>query len=194
MKLADLLQVIFKNGPIDNNKNDIVDYIISGDVLKRYKDELMKCDEFKEVLDIQFLSFPLIEKNNRKSQVKSYIVKEGMKLQGNVILYSITLTPEIFKPNFEIVKDGASISPTIYNTVTFTPYKIISLTWTPELAQDISVTTFGETELKKQLHDTLDKILDNPDEYIIKGQRSIIIRGLFDSSGDPNSPNEHVKL
>lgn len=193
MKLAELLQILFKNGPIDNFNNDIGDYLISGDMLKNYKDELMKCDEFSEVLDIQFVTLPSIETNNTSTHVKSYIVKEGMKLQGNVILYSISLTPEMYSPNFEIVKNGASISPSIYSPITFTPYKIISLTWTPELAQDISV-TFGENELRKRLHDTLDDILDNPDEYRIKGQRSIMIRGLFDSSRDPNSPNATVKL
>jgi hypothetical protein len=38
----------------------------------------------------------------------------------------------------------------------------------------------GETIIRKQLHETLDKILDNPENYQVKGEKGLLVRGFFE--------------
>jgi hypothetical protein len=38
-----------------------------------------------------------------------------------------------------------------------------------------------EELLRKELHDLLDKVLDSPNEYKIKGTRGVMIRGVFEN-------------
>jgi hypothetical protein len=33
---------------------------------------------------------------------------------------------------------------------------------------------------RKQLHETLDKILDNPELYQVKGEKGVMVRGIFE--------------
>ena len=112
---------------------------------------------------------------------QTFKYEEGMKFKGKCYLYSITLTPEMYDPikAFEPVKNGASISPAIYNPNTFEPTKHILLTWSPEMAQDLSVTK-DETTLRNDIHKLLDDVLDNPEEYRMKGTRHVLIRGIFE--------------
>jgi hypothetical protein len=37
-----------------------------------------------------------------------------------------------------------------------------------------------EKDLRKDLHDLLDRILDNPENYQIKGDKGLIVRGFFE--------------
>jgi hypothetical protein len=37
-----------------------------------------------------------------------------------------------------------------------------------------------EQQLRKQLHETLDKILDNPENYQVKGEKGVMVRGIFE--------------
>jgi len=112
---------------------------------------------------------------------QTYKYKEGMKFKGKGYLYSISLTPELYDPSkmLEPVKNGAGISPAIYNPITFEPTKHILLTWSPEMAQDLSITK-DETTLRNDIHKLLDDVLDNPEEYRMKGTRHIMIRGVFE--------------
>jgi hypothetical protein len=47
------------------------------------------------------------------------------------------------------------------------------------MAQDLSVTK-DETTLRNDIHKLLDDVLDNPEEYRMKGTRHIMIRGVFE--------------
>ena len=76
------------------------------------------------------------------------------------------------------VKDGACITPTVYNPETIKPIKKIVLEYSPERAQDGLVD--GEYELKMEMKDLLDKVLDNPYDYQVKGERGVIVRGVFE--------------
>jgi hypothetical protein len=195
MKLSELMTILFRNGPI-TTINNLPDFAIYGEYLERYKDDLLKCEEFSEVLDITFVKTPRIEGNVEPTEVKTYLVKDGMKLRGNVVLYSIFLTPEIYDPSecYKSVKDGASLSGLIYDEENFTPYKKITLNFSPESDPYLSLVD-GMTQLREQLHETLDKVLDNPNEYQVKGYRGIMIRGLFDSKEIlADSPNSKVIL
>ena len=116
---------------------------------------------------------------------QTYKYSEGIKYKGKCYLYSISLTPELYDPSkmLEPVKNGAAISPVIYNPMTFEPTKHILLTWSPEMAQDLSVTK-DETTLRNDIHKLLDDVLDNPEEYRIKGTRHIMMRGVFEVTNE----------
>ena len=48
MKLKELLDKFFENGPLPTTENGRVDYEISYNLLSLIKDKLLECDEFKE--------------------------------------------------------------------------------------------------------------------------------------------------
>jgi hypothetical protein len=83
---------------------------------------------------------------------------------------------------FEPVKNGASISRTVYDPMTFEPRKHILLTWSPEMAQDLRGSN-DEKTLRNDIHKLLDDVLDNPEEYRTKGTRHVLIRGVFEVVG-----------
>jgi hypothetical protein len=82
------------------------------------------------------------------------------------------------------VLDGACITPTMYDPTTFEPKKKIVLEFSPEALQDDVNST--EEVKRKQLHETLDKILDNPENYQIKGERGLLVRGYFEEIHSPS--------
>jgi hypothetical protein len=82
------------------------------------------------------------------------------------------------------VKDGACITPTFYNPETFEPTKKIVLTYSPERPAN----EMGSEELiRQELHDLLDKVFDNPEEYAVKGERGVLVRGVFEVANTPES-------
>ena len=91
----------------------------------------------------------------------------------------------MFDPNkiHTPVLDGACITPTLYDPMTFEPKKKIVLEFSPEALQDDVNST--EEVKRKQLHETLDKILDNPELYHVKGEKGVEIRGLFEEVVTP---------
>jgi hypothetical protein len=86
----------------------------------------------------------------------------------------------MYDPNLLLkpVKNGAAIGPTIYDPMDFTPRKHILLTWNPEMAQDISGIN-KELTFKNDIHKLLDDVLENPEEYRVKGAIGIMVRGVF---------------
>jgi len=52
------------------------------------------------------------------------------------------------------------------------------LEFSPEALQDDINST--EEVKRKQLHETLDKILDNPENYQVKGEKGLLVRGYFE--------------
>lgn len=160
--------------------------ILNSKVLEEVKDELLKFDAFSECDDLEIVHFPIFKVcDDKVLTAQTYKYKEGMKFKGKGYLYSISLTPELYDPSkmLEPVKNGAAISPAIYNPITFEPTKHILLTWSPEMAQDLSVTK-DETTLRNDIHKLLDDVLDNPEEYRIKGTRHIMMRGVFEVTNE----------
>jgi hypothetical protein len=94
----------------------------------------------------------------------------------------------MFDPNkiHTSVLDGACITPTLYDPQTFQPKKKVVLEFSPEMDQE-QILNGGETILRKQLHETLDKILDNPENYQVKGEKGVMVRGLFEEVVTPTS-------
>ncbi len=171
MKLKELLDKIFENGPLPTTENGRVDYEISYNLLSLIKDKLLECDEFKETNSLTIMETPI------QNNVSSHTAKltDGNIFKGNVQIYSISLTPVIYEPEnwMNPVKDGCTITPTMYNPETFEPYKKIILNVDVENMVD----NFEKGRVK--LHEILDKMLDNPMGYSSKGTRGILIRGIF---------------
>ncbi len=196
MKLKELLDEIFKDGPKPiNDGSFITDYCLYGSKnLEPYKQKLLECDEFKGLSDIVFVDLPTFELNGKTVIVPTYKVGDETKFKGVGYILSVSLTPKIYDPNklHTPVKDGAVITPTTYNSQTLEPSKKIVLEFSPEMAQDNVINKIlgkveGSTEdpdsiLRKHLHDLLDKVLDNPKEYVPEGHRGVMIRGVFDES------------
>ncbi len=93
-------------------------------------------------------------------------------------VYTIMFTPkmydqmEIYKP----VKDGCVFGPIVYNPETFEPTQSITLTWSPEFAQDFPTNNNEEEMMKQSLRERLEKVLDNPEEYRPVGYTGCLIR------------------
>jgi hypothetical protein len=181
MELVEFVTKVY-NEKKENELDEMLinDLSLNSKVLEGIKDELLKLDVFSECDDLEIVHYPTFKLENGKSfTVSSFKYEEGMKVKGKCYLYAIYLTPEMYDPSkiLNPVKDGASISPVVYNPETFEPLKKIVLTFSPE----------GQTtdEIRKQeLRDLLDKVLENPKEYESKGTRGVLIRGVFEVVND----------
>jgi hypothetical protein len=193
MKLEEFVTKLYDERAVLNQKNaeSTIDYlkgidpILNSKVLEEVKDELLKLDVFSECDDLEIVHIPtFVLEDGKTGFTQNFKYKEGMKIKGKCYLYSISLTPEMYDPikAFEPVKNGASISPTVYDTMTFEPRKHILLTWSPEMAQDLKGTN-DEKTLRNDIHKLLDDVLDNPEEYRTKGTRHVLIRGVFEVVG-----------
>ena len=166
--------------------SEISDGNIKSKGLERIKDILLyHTEEFNDVKELIIIDTPSMKDvdENIYDSV-TILVKEDTKLTGRVYLYEIYLTPPMWdiKSFTTPVKNGASISPVIYDEIDFSPNRRIMLSWSPEMAQDLTTMTNNhilEDGLRILLHETLDDILDNPKDYMYDGTRSVIIRGIF---------------
>ncbi len=158
--------------------------------LEPLKEELLKCEEFMFCDDIIFMDLlaQIIEDTTYTSQ--TFKLYDDTKFKGKVYLYNLSLTPEVYDPNLLLnpVKNGAAIGPTIYDPIEFTPRKHILLTWNPEMAQDISGIN-KELTFKNDIHKLLDDVLENPEEYKVKGEKKILLRGVCETVGRGESPS-----
>ena len=185
MKLEEFVTKIYNERP-ELDMTLSFDPILNSKVLEEVKDELLKFDVFSECDDLEIIHFPAFKLEGDKSvMTETFKYEEGMKFKGKCYLYSITLTPEMYNPikAFEPVKNGASMSPTVYDPKTFEPRKHILLTWSPEMAQDL-IGTNDEKTLRNDIHKLLDDVLDNHEEYMTKGTRYVLIRCVFEVVND----------
>jgi len=166
--------------------SEISDGNIKSKGLERIKDILLyHTEEFNDVKELIIIDTPSmkdVDENIYDSVTIS--VKEDTKLTGKVYLYEIYLSPLTWdvKSFTTPVKNGASISPVIYDEIDFSPNRRIMLSWSPAMAQDLTTMTNNhilEDGLRILLHETLDDVLDNPKDYMYDGTRSVMIRGIF---------------
>jgi len=180
MKLSELLLEVFENGPVikevklDATTLQFDDYRLGPAELKELKPRLLECDEFKDVDELIILDSPSLEHQSGIMPTVTRKMGDDVTFKKRVFLYSISLTPEIYSPEDlnKPVKDNAYISHTVYNALDMTPNKFICLGYSPEGLQD-------DVFMKRmQLHTLLDKILDNPQDYIPTPKRGIMLRGI----------------
>jgi hypothetical protein len=158
-----------------------------GEDLEQYKERILQTEEFSECEELIIMKYPVTKLENGKTvQNVTYRHKDGQKFKGKCYLLSLSLTPQMFDPKMmhTPVLDGACITPTMYDPTTFEPKKKIVLEFSPEALQDDINST--EEVKRKQLHDTLDKIFDNPELYEIKGERGLLVRGYFEEIHSPS--------
>jgi len=176
MKLKEFLDVALLGKP-DGSPDHLY-----GEELYKYKDIIKGCDEFAKCDSLEILSNPqAIGKDGEFYTAYTIKLSDLMEFKGRCYLLSLALTPEMYDPCklSEPVKNGAAISPTIYDIVTFEPVKKILLTFSPEMTQDLLMMG-GEQTLRNNIHKLLDDVLDKPEEYRTKGFKGVMVRGLFE--------------
>ena len=154
--------------------------------LELIKEELLKCDEFSMCEGIEFMEFPvhIIDQKTYTSQTMK--LADDTKFIGKVYLYNVSFTPEMFDPNtiHTPVKDGAAITPVLYDPMTFQPKKKIVLEFSPEGLIDKTSDYIKKQEIK----DLLEKVLQYPEEYQIKGEKGVLVRGVFKTAQMDETP------
>lgn len=193
MKLKDLIElhVSRKQEYFDNISIVNSSYLLYKSELELIIDELREVDEFKGVeiilVDNHALHYTddltkkhlLIEiKGDLKINTlffESFVINENKEQlsKEKCYIHSITLTPEIFDPNKKLnpVKDGACISPDFYNPINFSKKKQVMLEFNVE--EDIKLTIKNAKKL-------LEKIIKNENDYKVKGEKKVIVRGVFE--------------
>jgi hypothetical protein len=189
MKLKEFLEVALlgkEDNPNLTNGTFVDENCLYGNELDKYINIIKECDEFTKCDSLEILSMPLVKgKKDKIYTAETINLSDLMEFKGKCYLLSLSLTPEMYDPNqlLKPVKNGAAMGPTIYDPSTFEPRKHILLTWSPEIAQDLSGTN-DEVTLKNNIHKLLDDVLDNPDEYKTKGTRYVLVKGLFEVIDD----------
>jgi len=206
MKLQELLSEIFSSGeyPKVNSRFGIVDETIYGEDLEQFKERILQTEEFADCEELIIMKHP-VNQNELGEVINPKIHKvsgeDKHTFKGKCYLLSIALTPEMYDPKklHEPVLEGASITPVLYNPQTFEPKKKIVLEFSPEFAQDQYIYGLGspsmiedaekngETIIRKQLHEKLDRIFDNPENYQVKGEKGMLVRGLFEEVVSKNT-------
>lgn len=207
MKLQELINEILSSGKLKNKKGyavkveGLTDSTIYGEELEPYLERIKQCEEFSECDEIVIMKFPVTTNEQGNSvSTKNYKIVPQQKFKGKCYLLSLALTPEMYDPKkiHEPVLDGVCITPTLYDPKTFMPRKKIVLEFSPEASQDQSIYVLGtpsmindlentnQEQLRKKLHETLDKVFDNPEMYQVKGEKRVIVRGAFEVVESPS--------
>lgn len=161
--------------------------IYGSDELNPIVNRIKECDEFSDVEKINLLQTPIIHNINGKNETpKTYILKGGEKFKGKAYILSIELSQEFFKDEnlHENIKDGASISPKLFNSENFKPTRKILLEYNPDKYKGNELVG-NDNLIRQELHDKLDEVLNNPNKYTGNGERSILIRGYFEEIQSP---------
>lgn len=89
-------------------------------------------------------------------------------------VYQILFSPKMYDPKtlHDAVKDGCTFGPLVYNPETFIPKRKIIIEFSPEYTQEI----LTEENMKQSLHDKLEKVLTNPEDYMPQGFRACMLR------------------
>jgi hypothetical protein len=105
--------------------------------------------------------------------------EESTKYEGKTgYVYQITFTPKMYDPKtvHTPVKDGCTFGPLLYNPETFEPSRSITLTFNPTFPQDINSKEDQDEIMKQSLRDKLEKVLENPNEYMPEAFRGCMVR------------------
>ena len=171
MKLKNLLDQIFENGPLPNKDNFTDFYEVSHNLLSLMENKLLECDEFKDVKSLTIIDSP----NYEGKMAQTMKLTDDYVFSGDVKIMSFSLTPTLYDPSkwMQPIKDGCTITPTMYDPENFTRFKKIILKF------DVENMVADSEGNRVNLHKMLDKILDNPKLYEPKGIRGVLVRGIL---------------
>jgi len=174
MKIKELLKLWheLKDKTTEKINEELTDFNgIYGKDLNLVIDSLKQCDEFKLVDSIEIMEQPRVYIENEKSLVANTIkLNDDTQFVGKLHLLSISLTPMMYDPatlNMS-VKNDACITPTLYNPITFEPYRRIMM--------EIPVEEKLDTN---KLHSILTDIICNEKDYMQKPIHGVLLRGVF---------------
>ena len=173
MKLKDLItDFISLNDMSKDNPFGIMDGTIYGQALEPLKEKILQCEEFSECTELIISHHPVLTDSEGKGKVHlNCRLNNGQKFKGKCYLLSLALTPEMYDPNkiHEPVLDGVCITPVIYDHITFEPKKKIVIEFSPKN---------GDVD---ELRERFNRVLENPENYQAKGDKQVLVRGLFET-------------
>jgi len=193
MKLVDFIEELNKKQKsLPNRVNNSQDPIVlRSENLKKFEKQLFECDEFKNVVRLNFIDLPSYMVDNETGEpisanrqflggdtsaksVVSYRINPDQELKFNKIvdLYSVSIVKIYTTKTEDISKPGVWVYPTTYNPETFTPKNQIRVIWDQtQLEQTLSAIGSGETpkdRILRMFKDALDTMEPNlPCEYSI---------------------------
>jgi len=184
MKLIDLLVDLFE---INKEKLDLFEMnkekldFLDHECLLNIKQYLLECDDLKTIENFDIIEIPDVE--NEKGEIiesKYFKLTDDTKFGNKCYIHSINMSPEVFNLDtiHNPVKDGACITPTIYDPQSFKPTRKICIEFSPEEIQDDLVNNEGNK--KEKLIELFKNVLDSPEDYRVKGERFFMVRGIFD--------------
>jgi hypothetical protein len=93
-------------------------------------------------------------------------------------VYQIMFSPKMYDPKtiHSPVKDGCTFGPLLYNPENFEPSRSITITFSPTYPQDIDNKEDQDEVMKQSLHDKLEKVLANPEDYMPEAFRACMLR------------------
>jgi hypothetical protein len=189
MKISEFLQDLFeKTGTIFGGNVISNDYMLTSEMLKipQIKEGLLKCEEFQNTKELIIMDGPIMEIELEDDKTKSghsvpMMLFENVKFKEKVYLYSIFLAPTIWEAEdyMKPVKDDICVTPIMHDPITFTPKQGITVFIN---TAELHVLEGADEDYKKALIEKFKNALDNPDEYIAKEKRVIMMRLLVEES------------
>lgn len=195
MKLVELLKELeSKKEQLNHLRENSVltnGLAIYGKTLRDFEDRLFECEEFSNVVRVNYLDLPsfLVEKETEEpiSANRNFIggdvkpqtaveitIKPGdeIKLNKYVDIYSITLL-KVFNHKEDINKPGIWVYPTVFDANTFEPTNQIRVIWDPEKLKDALKLMDSKETPKERLMRMFESALDSLEpniscEYIMK--------------------------
>lgn len=186
MKLVELLSEMDSK----KSQSNINGLLLGPGELKAIENYLFQCDEFKNVVRINYIDLPsylvdeetgepvsanrnFIGGNTSIKQVESYRAEGEREFKFNKIidLYSITLNKR-YDVNADISKPGVWVYPTMFDHETFTPKNQIRVIWEPEQLRDalklMNSTETAKDRLRRMFEDALENMEPNlPCTYVL---------------------------
>lgn len=195
MKLVDFITELEKKKSTLPNSEEMEKiaggngFLLDHKSLKNFEKKLFECDEFKNVVRINFIELPnyLVEEetgepiatnreflggNTKLNTVSLFQVNPNQELKFNKIvdLYSIRLNKR-FTTKEDIVKPGVWVYPTDYDQQTFAAKNQIRVIWDPAQLNEALKMVGNETSkerLMKMFECALDSMEPNiPCEYVL---------------------------
>ena len=186
MKLSELLAELEQKGIRNPGFGTMP--VFDHKILKQFENRLYECEEFKDVVRINFLEMPtyLVDEetgepiaghrnylggNAKPQSVLSFHFSEGDEVKfGKIVdLYSIAVN-KVYDVNFmnssENRKYGVWNYPTIYDSKTFEPLKEIRVIWSPDQLQDALAITESKETVRERLIRMFEEALDRQEPNI----------------------------
>jgi hypothetical protein len=170
MKLIDLMNEAFEAFNVTELK---------GKSLELLKDKVLQCEELKYVRNLDIISNP----NDQEIKLfKSVKITDSYSLPENCTLFSISILNDGFNGEdfLSHCRQKPVISPLQYDPVDFTPYRLICFRISTEILNDndFFCHQYGnkKNEYRSELHNVLDKLLNNPKEHESPMNKNIIVK------------------